>query len=75
LITEIKRNIPDVNQNTIYKIIKDNNMKLDPQYSAYNFRTKEQEDRARETGKIPTGVTSIYNENAVNYLIRVLKGK
>ena len=72
LIAEIKKKIPNVNQNTIYRIIKENKIKADLQYSAFNFRTKEQEEKVKQTGKIPIGVPSIYNDQAVNYVEKVL---
>jgi hypothetical protein len=75
LISEVKKKIADVNQNTIFKIIKENSIKLDSQYSAFNFRTKEQEEKAKQTGKIPKGVPCIYNDSAVNYIVKVLQNR
>ena len=41
-------------------------------YPFFNFRTKEQEEKVKQTGKIPIGVPSIYNDQAVNYVEKVL---
>jgi len=75
LIQEIRKEVPTVNQNHIYEIIKEQNVKQNINYSAYNFRSKEQEETAKAAGKIPSGVPSIYNQNAVNFIIRILKNK
>ena len=73
VIQNVKSRVTDANINTINQIIKDNDLKNKTQYSDYNFRTKSQEDEHKKTGKLPKGITSIYNENAVNFIIQTLK--
>jgi hypothetical protein len=42
-------------------------------YSGYNWRTKLHERKAKESGTIPKGTVSIYNENAVRFLTESLR--
>lgn len=73
VVEKVKAMTPNVGQNIINKIIKDNDLKNNTQYSDYNFRTKTQEDVYKKTRKLPKTVTSIYNEDAVNFIIKILK--
>lgn len=73
VIENVKKQIPDVGRNLIHQIIKDNDLKNNTQYSDYNFRTKVQEDAYKKSGKLPIGITSIYNENAVRFIVNVIK--
>lgn len=73
VIEEVKKQIPNVGNNTINKIIKENDLKNKIQYSDYNFRTKAQEEEYKKSGKLLKGITSIYNENAVNFIVNILK--
>jgi len=72
LFVEVKKQAPDVGKNSIFEIIKSNNLKKDPRYSAYNFRNKTQEEEYLSFGKVPSGVPSIYNSNAVNFILKVI---
>lgn len=58
-----------VKQGEIQKIIKTNQLKGNPKYSAYNFRTKQQEEDYKITGKVHNTVPVIYNEDAVRFII------
>lgn len=69
---EIKARMPSIKQSTVYQIIKENGIKNNPQYSAYNFRTKLHEDHYRTTGEIPMGTPSLYNQDAIEYIVKVL---
>ena len=44
-------------------------------YSAYNFRNKKQEDKYKENGVVPSVTPSIYNQNAVEFIAKVLKNE
>ncbi len=70
---EIKKAVPRVKRNEVWKAIKENDIKNNPAYSAYIFRNKKQEDDYRKNGIIPAGISSIYNQDAVAFLINVLK--
>jgi hypothetical protein len=63
--------LPEVKQNDIWQAIAENGMKKNPDYSAYNFRNKKQEDEYHYTGVVPSVTPSIYNQRAVNFLVKV----
>ncbi|MGH9462710.1 MAG: RNA-binding domain-containing protein [Vicinamibacteria bacterium] len=65
---------PAARQNKIWEAIRDNDVKNNTDYSAYNFRNKKQEDDYKETGKLPKTIPSIYNQRAVDFLVNVLRG-
>lgn len=64
---------PAANRNKIWEAIRDNNLKKNADFAAYNFRYKRQEDKYKASGELPTGVPSIYNRNTVDFLVNVLK--
>lgn len=74
LAQEVKRILPAARQNDIWRAIKENGIKSNTDYSTYNFRNKKQEDEYRETGKVATNTPSIYNQSAVEFLVKVLRG-
>ena len=47
LAEEIEKRNPTVKRNTIWEIIKENDLKNIPDYSVYNFRNKKHEDDYR----------------------------
>jgi hypothetical protein len=65
--------IPSAKLPHIYKIISENDIKNNPKYSAYNFRTKAHEEQYKETGQIPNGTPSLYNDDAIDFIVRRLK--
>lgn len=73
LVDKIKARIPTANQSTIWNIIRDNGLKNNPDYSAYNFRNKKQEDKYKENGVIPSVTPSIYNHKAVDFIANIIK--
>ncbi len=60
-------------QNQIWAAIRENDLKSNRDYSAYNFRNKKQADEYKASGKLPTATPSIYNQQAVDFLVHVLK--
>lgn len=72
LAKEVEERLPNVKRNEIWNAIKENDLKNNPDYSVYNFRNKRQQDQYEETGEVPTSTPSIYNQNALDFLIRVL---
>lgn len=75
LVQEVKRLYPEVKQNEVWTVITDNDIKNNPDYSAYNFRNKKQEDGYSKTGAVPSSVPSIYNDKAVMFIIKILKDR
>lgn len=74
LVKQIKARYPNVKQHIIYNIIKDNGLKNDTNYSAYNFPNKEKEIEYLKSGKISPATPIIYNKNAVDYIMKILDG-
>ena len=74
LIEAVKNEIPSVKQGDIYDIIKTNNLKNNPDYAYYIFRSKNQEDEFEKNGIVPKGIPSIYNKNTSAFIVSVLKG-
>jgi len=73
LVNEIKKQVPNAKQNEIWEIIRENDIKNNPDYSVYNFRNKRHADHFEKTGQIPSGTPSIYNEKAVEFIVNILK--
>lgn len=73
LATEVKKAVPQVSTNDIWTVIGENDLKSNFDYSAYNFRNKQQEDEYKQTGKVPTACPSIYNKNAIDFIVNVVK--
>ncbi|PHS40412.1 MAG: hypothetical protein COB07_04775 [Sulfurovum sp.] len=71
--TKIKIKLPNINQHHISGVVSSNDLKNDTKYSAYNFRSKQHEDKYKETGIIPSSTPSLYNEEAMNFIIKELK--
>jgi len=73
LAEEVQRIYPEAKRHQIWDAIKENGLKDNSDYAAYNFRNKRQEDEYRSKGVIATATPTIYNRNAVNFLANVLK--
>lgn len=73
LADEVLKHCKDLDRKAVWKAIADNGMKKDTNYSAYNFRSKKQKDKFERTGIVASGVPSIYNERAVDQLVKTLK--
>ena len=70
---EVKKRLPSAGQNDIWSVIRDNGLKGNEDYSAYNFRNKKHEDDYAQTGKIPSATPTIYNEAAVDFVVKILR--
>jgi len=75
LLDEVKKAMPDAKSNAVWDIIRGNGLKENSDYSAYNFRNKKQEDRYMQTGEMASVTPSIYNQNSVDFVIKVLRGQ
>jgi hypothetical protein len=69
----VKKQIAQARQNSIWEIIKENGLKDNRAYSAYNFRNKMHEDAFQQTGKLPSVTPSIYNDAAVEFIVKVIR--
>ncbi len=72
LVDEVKKKVPEAGINQIWNVIRENKIKENPDYSVYNFRNKKHEDQYKETGLVPTATPSIYNYNAVDFIVKIL---
>jgi hypothetical protein len=72
LADEVQNVNPEIKRSQIWDAIRENGLKENPDYAAYNFRNKRQEDEYRSTGVIASGTPTIYNQNAVKFLLNVL---
>ena len=72
LAGEVKKRLPYVKQYQVWQAIKDHGLKDKPEYSIYNFRNKKHQDDYEAKGEVPSGTPSIYNEEALEFLIQVL---
>lgn len=73
LASEVKKILPQSGTNDVWQIILENDLKINYDYSAYNFRNKLQEDGFKETGIVPIGCPSIYNQNAIDFIVNIIK--
>ena len=69
LVEHIKEVNPEIKQGDINNIIREDNLKKKKEYSAYNFRSKEQKVKYEKEGILPKNPTSIYNQNAIEYIL------
>ncbi|MDO5981270.1 ATP-binding protein [Flavivirga spongiicola] len=72
LAKEVKRLVPSSSQSDVWKVISENDLKNNFDYSAYNFRNKQKEDDYKKTGNKP-GCPSIYNQNAIEFVANIVK--
>lgn len=69
LVTKIGKS--GITQNTVWRIIDENKIKENPDYSCYNFRNKRQEEEYEQSGKVANGTPSIYKKTAIDYIIQI----
>lgn len=73
LADEVKERLSNIGQGDVWKIIAENNLKNNTDYSAYNFHNKGQEDKYKKTGELSKSIPSIYNNEAVEFIIKIFK--
>lgn len=72
LHTAVKSILPHIKQNLIWSAIKDNDIKGNADYSAYNFRNKSQEVKCEKTGFVSNDIPVLYNQDAVDFIAKIL---
>ncbi len=75
LTNEIKNVLPTAKVSQIQRIIRENDIKLDTAYSDYNFRNKDQEDEYKTSGRVPKSVASLYNQKAMDFIVKIIKNE
>ena len=66
---KIKKELPTVKENEIQKAVKKLKIKENLKYSAYNFRNQNQEAEYKKSGKLPSSIPTIYNDDAVKFVV------
>jgi hypothetical protein len=69
LFAKVRKAKPEMKQHQLNKFIKEHNIKFNPKYAAFNFISKIQEEKYKSSGILPKGIISLYNEDAVRYVI------
>lgn len=64
----VKNDVLGANQIHVNKIIKEHSVKSNPDYAAYNFRNNKQSEEYEKSGLVPTGTSSIYNDDAKGFI-------
>jgi hypothetical protein len=72
MLDRVRGGAPGVKQGEIDKAIRELSIKGNPKFSAYNFRTRTQEEKHKNSGVLPSGIACIYNDDAVRLLIQTL---
>lgn len=75
LVAEIKKRNNNIKQHEIYSIIKDNDLKNNPEYSTYVFRNKSQEEEYKKDGTLPTAIASIYKPSTIDFVLNIFKNE
>lgn len=64
-----------ISKNTVWRIIDENGIKNNKDYSIYRFRNKAQEDEYVQHGIVPTATPSIYKQSAVDLIIQIARNE
>jgi len=75
LVAEVQKRLSSTRQGEVWEAIKENNLKSNTDYAAYNFRNKKHEDCYQKNGEVPSATPSIYNEAAVDFIVKVLSAR
>jgi hypothetical protein len=73
LFARVRAKKPGVKQQQLNEVLRRYNLKKNERYCAYSFRTKAQEEEYQRSGRLPSGATSIYNEEAVQFVVQKLE--
>jgi len=61
-----------ISSSDINSVIRENDLKSNADYAAYNFRNKDKEEEYNKSKIVPRGTNSIYNDRALEFIIKVL---
>lgn len=73
IFKKIRKQLPGVKQNEVWKQLR--KLKGDSRYSAHNFRSKKQEREVLESGAVPSHISTIYNQSALERLVEIFQEK
>lgn len=74
-LVEIVQEKSDITTNHIWRIINENDIKSNIDFSIYNFRNKRQEENYEQNGVIPKGTPSIYRVSTADYIINIFNNE
>lgn len=69
LYESVKKAKPHIKQHQINSLIREHDIKNKPEYSYYNFTNRSRRDNYEKNGILPRQIQSIYNEDAVRFII------
>jgi len=69
LYNSVKKAKPHIKQHQINSFIREYDIKNKPEYSYYNFTNRIHRDEYEKTGRLPKQIQSIYNADAVRFII------
>lgn len=75
LAREIKKKQPKINQNRIWEIIKENDIKNNKTYADYVFKNIKQQEDYETKKNVHKGTPSIYKILTVDYIINIYKNE
>lgn len=75
MVSEVKKKFAGVMEHEVWDILKANKIRGDSVYSAYNFRSKKHEDIYTTSGVLSKGTPCIFNNNCVEFILKILKTK
>lgn len=70
---QVTQRYPKCKKNDVWRIIRENGLKENLDYSTYNFRNMKHKTEYKNSGKISGGTPSIFKESAVDFIIEICK--
>lgn len=71
----VKLKLPAVKLNEIYRIVAENDIKNNKEYSTFVFRNKKQEDEYEANKTLPKSIPSIYKQSVIDLIVRIYKNE
>lgn len=72
---QVSEALPDLKQSTYYSFLKASGVRSNLKYASYNFRNKQQENEYEASGKVPSAISPIYNQDAIEYILSNIEVK
>lgn len=75
LYKNVKARLPHIKRNDFFRYLKERGLRDDSKYSAYLFRNKRQKESYEKDGTLPNGISSLYNQECLRFVINDLQQK
>lgn len=69
LAKKVKAKVTGATYATVKQVIREHDLKSNSEYAVYNFRNKQQAEAYKDSGNIPSGTPSIYNQAALDFVV------